>query len=78
MRTEAEYQEFARNAVEMEPFMRQLFPVFVDQPLQTPEQAKLAASRIACAVCDAGCMAAHLAYGKVRDERRASGLPLGS
>lgn len=78
MRGEAEYAEFARNAQDLESFMAQLFRLFVDEPLLTDEQRRLAASRIANAVCDAHCPAAHLAYSAISKERRAAGLPMGS
>jgi hypothetical protein len=77
-RGQAEYAEFARNAQDLESFVRQLFHVFVDGPLMTDEQRRLAASRIAQATVDAHCTMAHLAYTAVSRERRAKGLPMGS
>jgi hypothetical protein len=62
----------------LKPFIAELFRVFVDEPIQPKQQAILAASRIACAVCDAEVSAAHLAYSDIVKARTAAGQITGS
>lgn len=64
---------------EMAVFIRQLFTIFVDEPYGIGDDARrVAASRIAAAVCDAHVLNLHLAYSAVSKERRAAGKVLGS